>query len=463
MTTATDHTTAAAVGNLSTFGVLSVENEPVWLAAAREAASAWVGAHGFPPQKDEDWRYVSLEPILGTSFEPSSEPIDDPGLAVVVDEISMHLGGTRLVFVNGHYCAELSRVIGLPEGARVSNLATVLAQDAERLRPYFSSDLEEYRDAFAALNTALFADGVFIELPDDTTVEEPIELVFLTDTGGRHLVTSPRSLVFVGTRSHVTVVETYAGTAGNDYLTNAVTEIVLRRSAQVEHYNVQVESEGAFHLASLTVHQDQESRFSSHLVALGSRIARHEVRILLEGEGAKVSLDGLYLPRGDQHHDHPVLVEHVAPHCSSRQLYKGIADEHGHGVFNGHVVVHHGAVGTDASQTNKNLLLCDSAEIDTRPRLEIFADDVACSHGATVGRLNDDALFYLRSRGIAERLARGLLTYGFARELVDRLELEPLRARVNKLTAERLMVDEDDPLLFPSSSISAQELMERLQ
>ena len=167
MTTATDHTTtdhaAAVVGNLSTFGVLSVENEPAWLAAAREAASAWVVAHGFPTRKDEDWRYVSLEPILATSFEPSSEPIDDPGLAVVVDEISMHLGGMRLVFVNGHYCAELSRVSGLPEGARVSNLASVLAEDAERLRPYLSSDLEDYSDAFAALNTALFADGVFLD------------------------------------------------------------------------------------------------------------------------------------------------------------------------------------------------------------------------------------------------------------------------------------------------------------
>ena len=463
MTTATAHTTAVVVGDLSTFGVLSVENEPAWLAATREAASAWVVAHGFPTQKNEDWRYVSLEPILATPFEPSSEPNDDPGLAVVVDAISMNLGGMRLVFVNGHYCAEFSRSVGLPEGARVSNLATVLAEDAERLRPFFSNDLEEYRDAFAALNTALFTDGVFIELPDDTIVQEPMELVFLTDTGGHHVVTSPRSLVLVGARSHVTVVETYAGTAGNDYLTNSVTEIVLGPNAQVEHYNVQVESESAFHLASLTVHQDQESRFSSHLVALGSRIARHEVRTLLEGEGAEVSLDGLYLPRGNQHHDHPVLVEHVAPHCTSRQLYKGIADEHGHGVFNGHVVVHHGAVGTNASQTNKNLLLCDSAEIDTRPRLEIFADDVACSHGATVGRLNDDALFYLRSRGITERLARGLLTYGFARELVDRLELEPLRARVNKLTAERLVVDEGDPLLIPTSAISAQDLMERLQ
>ena len=210
------------------------------------------------------------------------------------------------------------------------------------------------------------------------------------------------------------------------------------------HYNVQDEAESAFHLASLEVRQGRESRFSSHLIALGSRIARHEVRILLGGEGSEVNLDGLYLPRGDQHHDHPVLVEHAAPHCRSHQLYKGIVDERGHGVFNGHVVVQSGAIGTDASQTNKNLLLSDHAEVDTRPRLEIFTDDVACSHGAAVCRLDKDALFYLRSRGIAEPLARGLIVEGFAREMVERLELEPLRSRVETLIAGRLATTEDD-------------------
>jgi Fe-S cluster assembly protein SufD len=245
-------------------------------------------------------------------------------------------------------------------------------------------------------------------------------------------------VVLAGPGSRVAIVETHAGIPGEVYLTNAVTEVVLEEGAQVEHYKVQNESEAAFHLALLDVRQGRGSRFSSHSVALGSSIARHEVRVNLVGEGAEVSLNGLYMPRGDQHHDNPILIEHAAPRCTSRQLYKGVIDERGQGVFNGRIIVRPGAFGTDASQTNKNLLLSDHAEVDTRPRLEILADDVRCTHGAAVGRLDEDAVFYLRSRGIPHQAARGLLTYAFANEMVELLHLEPLRARVEKLVANRL-------------------------
>ena len=217
----------------------------------------------------------------------------------------------------------------------------------------------------------------------------------------------------------MTVIETYAGTTGDATCTNAVTQVVLDEGAQVEHYKIQDEPETAFHLALLDVRQGPDSRFSSGSVALGSKIARNEVHVRLEGEGAKVSIDGLYLPRGDQHHDNPILIEHAAPRCTSRQLYKGIVDEHGHGVFNGRIIVWPDAFGTDASQTNKNLLLSDHAEVDTRPRLEIFTDDVKCTHGAAVGALDEEALFYLRSRGVPHQAARALLTYAFAREMLD--------------------------------------------
>jgi Fe-S cluster assembly protein SufD len=257
-------------------------------------------------------------------------------------------------------------------------------------------------------------------------------------------VSSPRSVVLAGPASRAAIVETYVGVPGDVYCTNAVTEVVLEEGAEVEHYKVQDEPETAFHLALLDVRQGRGSRFSSHSVALGSSIARHEVRVGLEAEGAEVRLDGLYMPRGDQHHDNPILIEHAAPHCTSRQLYKGVLDGHGQGVFNGRVVVCPGAVGTDASQTNKNLLLSDHAEVDTRPRLEIFADDVKCTHGAAVGRLDEDAVFYLRSRGVPHLAARGLLIYAFANEMVERLRLEPLRSLVEKLVAHRLAPDGDD-------------------
>ncbi len=298
-----------------------------------------------------------------------------------------------------------------------------------------------YRHAFQALNAAHAEDGAFIELSPGTIIEESIELVFFSGTDGPPFLSSPRSVILAGPGSRATVVETYTGIAGNSYGTNAVTEVVLADRAQIDHYKVQDESEPAFHLASLDVHQSGGSRFSSHLVSFGSRISRHEVMVSLDGKEAAVNLEGLYLPRGDQHHDNPILVEHVAPLCASRQLYKGIVDDHGHGVFNGHIVVRPGAHGTDASQTNKNLLLSDQAEVDTRPRLEIFADDVMCTHGATVGRLDEDALFYLRSRGIPLPSARGLLTNGFAHEMVALWHPTALRTRVDDLLGRRLTAE----------------------
>ncbi|MGH9099493.1 MAG: Fe-S cluster assembly protein SufD, partial [Acidimicrobiales bacterium] len=349
-------------------------------------------------------------------------------------------GGTRLVLVNGRFEPGLSMTSGLPDGVRVTSLASVLAE-GDRLRPYFSRDHAAYRDAFGALNTALFSDGACVELAPDSTVREPIEIVYLTDASSGPILSSPRSLVLAGPKSAATLVETHVGLTGQRYCTNGVTEVVLESGAHLAHYKIQDEAEDAFHLASLSVHQGEDSRYASVHIALGSKIARDEVRVALVGERAEVDLAGLYLPRQSQHHDHPILVEHAAPRTTSRQLYKGIADQHGHGVFNGHVVVRPGAIGTDAVQTNRNLLLSDTAEIDTRPRLEIFTDDVACAHGAAVGRLDEDALFYLRSRGISERDARGLLTYGFATEIVERVAPLAVRAWVDGLVAARLGAD----------------------
>lgn len=440
MTTAT----AAFLGDLSRLEPEPNGHHPAWLTEARRAAFEWVAEHGFPTLKDEDWRYTRLGPILDIPLQPAAAGMGHRLSSSTVDALAADLGGTRLVFVNGHFAPELSWLAGLPEGATVMNLASVLAEEAERLEPLFSRPFARHHHAFTALNAALTEDGAFVHLPANTTIEEPIQLVFFSATGGSPLVSSPRSVILADPGSRVVIVETHAGVSGDVYCTNAVTEVVLEEGAAVEHYKVQDEPETAFHLALLDVRQGRGSTFSSHSVALGSSIARHEVRVRLEAEGAEVSLDGLYMPRGDQHHDNPILIEHAAPHCTSRQLYKGVLDGHGQGVFNGRVVVPPGAFGTDASQTNKNLLLSDHAEVDTRPRLEILADDVKCTHGAAVGRLDEDAVFYLRSRGVPHQAARGLLISAFVNEMVERLRPEPLRSRVEKLVAHRLATGGDE-------------------
>ena len=431
MTTAT-----AAGGVLSSFQPQRDGRDPDWLAEARLAALDWVAGHGFPTRKDEDWKYTGLDPILAVPFEAATVGSGRGVSADLIKAAAVDLGGARLVFVNGHFASELSRLTGLPAGARVTNLAAVLAAKPECLEPFFSHVPGEHH-AFAAFNDALTEDGAFVHLTPGTCVNEPIQLVFFSDTGGVPLMSSPRSVILAEPGSRATIVETYAGIDGDVYCTNAVTEVVVAEGARIEHYKVQDEPVSAFHLALLDVRQGRNSGFCSRSVMLGSSIARHEVRVLLEDVGAEVSLDGVYLPQGDQLHDNTIFVDHAAASCTSHQLYKGVLDGRGHGVFNGHIMVRPGADGTNANQKNKNLILSDRAEADTRPRLEIYTDDVKCTHGAAVGQLDQDALLYLRARGIPLEAARGLLIDAFVHEMLDRIELEPLRARLEALVAGR--------------------------
>ena len=410
--------------------------DPAWLAEARLAALGWVGEHGFPTSKNEDWKYTGLDPILAVPFEAAAAGTARRVSADMIDAAAVELGGPRLVFVNGHFAAEFSRLTGLPAGAEVTSLAAVMATGPERLEPFFAHTPGEHH-AFAAFNDALAEDGAFIHLTAGTSMNEPIHLVFFSDTGGVPLMSSPRSVILAEQGSRATIVETYAGIDGDVYCTNAVTEALLADDAQIEHHTVQDEPVSAFHLALLDVRQGRNSRFSSRSVMLGSAIARHEVRVLLEGPGAEVNLDGLFLPRGDQVHDNTIFVDHAAANCTSHQLYKGVLDGRGHGVFNGHIMVRAGADGTDANQNNKNLILTDHAEVDTRPRLEIYNDDVKCTHGAAVGQLDEEALLYLRARAIPLAAARGLLIYAFVQEMVDRIDVKPLQAQLEMLVASR--------------------------
>jgi Fe-S cluster assembly protein SufD len=435
VTTATDEGVAVAAGLA---GLLTHPDDAGqgWLAGVRRDAASWVGEHGFPTRKHEDWRYIRLDPISDLVLAPAG-PWVAGSLPTGAGAPGVDLGGTRLVFVNGRFAAELSRRAQLPEGVTVTNLAPLLAGDGSPVADLLT---DPEGKAFTALNTALAADGAYVHLTAGTVVDQPIVLVFLSDPGGASIVASPRSVIVAEAGSRATLVEIHLGVAGGQgvALTNEVTQLVLRQGADMALYRVQDVPEADYHLALLDVRQDRDSRFSSNAFSLGSAIGRYEVRVRLEGQGAEVELNGLTMSRGAQQHDNPILVEHTAPGCTSRQLYKGVVDGTSHSVFNGHIVVCPGSYGTDARQVNKNLLLSDRAEVDTRPRLEILADDVKCSHGAAVGRLDDDALFYLRSRGIPAAEARAVLITAFAQEMVDLIGPDALRVWVGQLVADRL-------------------------
>ncbi len=419
------------------------DGEPAWLSRRRGEASRWVDEHGFPTTKHEDWRYTRLDdlfeiPFLPASRQPASRDVAGALLPGAAQRLGAGAGGPRLVFVNGSLVRALSRLDGLPGGSFVGGLAAAVHDPDRRLEVFWALPPGGYRHAFRALNDALAGDGAFIQLPPGVAVEHPIELVFVSVAGEQPVASSLRSLVLAGPASSATVVEVYVGAGPGASLTDALTQVVLGEGAAVAHYKVQDESAEAFHLSSLEVRPGRASRFSSCLLALGARLGRHEVHARLEAEEAAVQLDGLFLPEGTQHHDNPVLVDHAAPNCTSHQVYKGVIAGHASGVFNGHVVVRPGAVGTDAHQVNKNLLLSERAEAFTRPRLEIFADEVACTHGAAVGHIDEDALFYLRSRGIPEGPARALLVAGFTEELLTRFPAGPLQDYARQLVASRL-------------------------
>jgi Fe-S cluster assembly protein SufD len=397
----------------------------------REAAFARFGKLGLPTTQDEEWKYTSLAPLAQMRFEPAPDAtVRD------IDRWTLGNGAIRLVFVNGRYRPELSS--RAPGGAFAGSLAFALAERPELVERELARHADHHRDALTALNTAFVEDGAFVHLPAGAVLEHPIHLLYVSSAPEKPTLTQPRNLIVAGANSQATVVETYAGVAGEVYFTNAVTEVVLGENARLDHYKLQEESARSFHLAATQVRCGRDSRFNSHSVALGAALARNELRALFASEGGECTLDGLYVATGKQHLDNRTLVDHQSPRCTSRELYKGVLDGHSRGVFSGRVLVRQDAQKTDASQTNKNLLLSDDAVVDTKPQLEIFADDVKCAHGAAVGQLDENALFYLRTRGIGQEAARGLLTYAFASEMVNRVRLGPLRARVRDLVIAKL-------------------------
>ncbi len=410
---------------------------PSWLRRIRRAAIDRFSALGYPTTRDEDWKFTNVAPIAQTTFA-----LADGGAQPSARELAPfhfpELEGTRLVFVNGRYAEDLSTVRGLPAGVRVGSLAQAFQEDEELLKQHLAKYVDYEHDAFSALNTAFITDGGLVHIGRGVVLEEPIHLLYVATRSRTPTVTHPRNLVVAEEGSEASVVEEYVSLDAGVYFSNVVTEVVAGDNAVLSHYVIERESTEAYSVGTLRVQQGRSSNFTSHTVLLGGALVRNNVHPVLAGEGGECLINGLFMPGDQQHMDNFMLVEHASPHCDSRQFYNGILSGRSRGVFSGRIVVHKDAQKTDAKQTNRNLLLSDDAQVDSKPQLEIYADDVKCTHGATIGQLDDDAIFYLRARGISEHLARALLLSGFAGENLERMKLEPVRRYIEELVIEKL-------------------------
>jgi Fe-S cluster assembly protein SufD len=402
---------------------------PEWLGKLRSQGMQAFAEMGFPTTKLEDWKYCNAAPIAGVRFQPGVYEPDDT-IQQWVEELSFsEADGTRLVFVNGHYVEEFSTIGKLPAGAKVTNLARAVTQAetvAERLGRYASHQA----NPFVALNTAFMEDGAFIEVPKGVALESPIEILYISTGSEEPWVAHPRNLVIAAQGSQVTLAETYVGLGEGVYFNNAVTEIVAEDNAHVDYVKLQDENENAFHVATVLAYAARNAAVVTNSIQFGARLGREELTTVLDGEGAEGYLYGLYVTNGQQLIDNHTTIDHAKPHCSSREFYKGILDGKSTAVFNGKILVRKDAQKTDSKQSDKNLLLSESAAVNTKPQLEIFADDVRCTHGATIGQIDPESIFYLRSRGIGLEEARNLLIVAFAGEIIHHVKVGPFQRQL---------------------------------
>ena len=404
---------------------------PVWLRDIRKAAIDRFSALGFPGAKDEGWRFTRVRPLLGHDFRLTPRYDRTALSSRQIDELCMEdTGCRRIAFVNGHFAEDLSDLGGLPAGVRIGSLEKYIVSDPEPVQRSLARYAATSNNPFVALNTAHVHDGTFIHLPKGVRMEEPIHLLYVTRSNGSPVVSHPRTLVVAEEGTRASILESYVGFESDAYFTNAVTEIVVKENAEIDHCKLQRESESSYHMATVRAQVGRNSRFMTHALSFGGALVRNDTHAVLAGEGIECAMNGLYLARGHQHVDNHTVIEHAKPHCSSRELFKGILGGRAKAVFNGRIQVHPQAQKTDAKQTNRCILLSDDAQINTNPQLEIYADDVKCTHGASVGRLDEDAVFYLRSRGIDDAAARRMLVFAFANEVLEELKIGPVRERL---------------------------------
>jgi Fe-S cluster assembly protein SufD len=402
--------------------------QPAWLRGLRERGFARFCEVGFPTTKNEDWRFTNVNAIAQTPFQLARDARrSEATYSDTLDACRIPGAACQLVFLNGRFASELSDVGNLPPGVRAGSLAQTIAQDSASLEPHLGRYLNIERDAFSALNTAFIEDGAYVYLPRGTVLEAPICILFISLPGNDPEMTNPRNLIVAENATEASIVEDYVSLGSGVSFSNVVTELVAGEDAVISHYMIEREDRQAFNVSTLRSQQARSSNVSSHSVLLGGGLVRNNIHPVLAGEGGECLINGLFIGNGRQHMDNYMLVEHASPHCGSRQFYNGILDGHSHGVFHGRIIVHKDAQKTDAKQTNRNLLLSDDAQIDTKPQLEIYADDVKCTHGATIGQVEENALFYMRSRGIEETEARSLLLLAFANECLDRMKSAPVR------------------------------------
>ncbi|MGD1156764.1 MAG: Fe-S cluster assembly protein SufD [Terriglobia bacterium] len=410
------------------------ENVAAWVPKLRRTAIESFAELGFPSTHDEEWKYTNVAPLVSLPFAPARVKLTEEIRRRIERLPLADLGCSRLTFFNGRYIPELSKLREVPKGLKAGSLASAFKNHGAVLERHLARYADARTHAFVALNTAFFEDGAFIEVPKGAVLQKPLHILQVSLGGGRTTVSHPRNLILMGSTGQATIIETFFSLAEEPTFTNTVTEIVAGEGALLDYCKVQQESAAALHYARVQVQQERSSTVATHSIQLGGALTREEVQAVLGGEGAESLLHGLYVITGQQHVDNHTTIDHAQPHCSSRELYKGVLEGKSQGVFNGKIIVRPDAQKTDSKQSNKNLLLSEDAIINTKPQLEIFADDVKCTHGATVGQIDAEAVFYLRSRGIAADEAKSLLTYAFANDVMERIKFQPLRERL----AERL-------------------------
>lgn len=402
----------------------------------RRAALQTFEVLGFPTVKHEEWKYSNVTGLINKAYE-----LEQPSTisAVDLDPLRIpNLSGNILYFVNGQYRADLSRLVSPTTEVQILSFKEALTDQSEAVGAYFSRIADFQDNAFTALNTAFAFDGVFIRVPDGKTVAEPIILRFITDARTNDVAAQPRNLIIVGRNAEVKVVESYRTLGEQASLTNTVTEVMVARDARVEYYKVQNDTDQSYHIGTTQVRQSDNSLFYSTTVTLNGGFVRNNLNIVLDGEHCEAHMYGLYIPNGKQHIDNHTLVDHAKPNSYSNELYKGILEERATGVFNGKIYVRPDAQKTNAYQSCKNVVLSPDATMNTKPQLEIYADDVKCSHGTTTGKLNEEALFYMRSRGIPKEQAQTLLMYAFAEDVMNKIKIAPIREYLEGVVAQKL-------------------------
>jgi Fe-S cluster assembly protein SufD len=419
------------------FGELSPRgNGPAWLDDLRSAATEQFDRVGFPLKTQEDWRFTDVSPIARTTFVTLDASTGDPSVA---EKFSFGQEAiVELVFVNGHFVAQLSKLGKLPRGVKVGSLRQAIELDADLVESALAKHADIEKNPFVALNTGLVQDGAFLFLPRGTTLEGVVHFLFVSTTnGGEPTASHPRALVIAEDNVEAQVVETYAGADGATYFTNAVSEFVLGNDCRIDHNKMNQESLGAYHVATMQATLGRATTFVSHSTTLGGKLTRNNLNCKMAGEGAYAILNGLVVIGGRQHCDNHTLLDHAMPNCPSHELYKHVLDDKSTGVFKGKILVRQHAQKTDSKQTSKSLLLSDDATMNSQPALEIYADDVKCTHGSTIGPVDEDMVYYARTRGIGEVAARHLLTYAFAADVTRRIKVNPVRRRIEDFMANR--------------------------